>query len=136
MDKALLIFALGFLLLAISVAYYFLAILPEQNRAATALENKQKCQEAGFELSDRQRQEAEAIAGVVFVDPEFTYNSELQTCFYKDTITSSSGVVDRFIKDVYANKEVVSWLTIEGKTMLGNQAEFDQAYQNLFLLSE
>ena len=130
-----------------SIAYYFLIFLPQYKMQGMAISekenllNKQKeCQKDGMELH-------KITMGDVIDDafvPSFKFNEKLNTCLYEggwfDHDNNSTSYITWFIKDVYTNKEIISYTsqTKNGKTEdlivggLVSKEEFEQKEKELF----
>lgn len=134
------------IIITLGVLYYFTFFLPhfqneelERKTAQVNLDRQIECQKNGMNLNNR---EMAGIEGALV--PVFKFSSKLNTCLYKggstrfdaDNGPSFSG----FIKDVYSNKEIVSYVsfTKNGKTEdlvvggLVSRAEFERQEKELF----
>ncbi|MBU4338539.1 hypothetical protein KKD57_03205 [Patescibacteria group bacterium] len=146
MDKKL-TYALiiGILTISFSIAYYFFAFLPtnEKNRAVQEakekqeiiaqqdLENNIKCKEAGDKLYNAKVIEEEEFN--FYYDPEFRFNKNLNTCLYKGKSTEALGFSESFIQDVYSNEIIYVWRRNESKIdIIGNEQDFNKKYTELF----
>ncbi|MFA5871069.1 MAG: hypothetical protein WC842_04295 [Candidatus Paceibacterota bacterium] len=112
------------LIISLSVGYYFFFFLPSYKQDVLSKENTEQmlkkqieCQKIGTTLHEK---ESGSMEGA-FV-PTFKFSAKLNTCLYKGGWLSSDATsgtqISWFIKDVYSNKEIVSYTTFtkDGKS--------------------
>jgi len=74
---------------------------------------KQKCREEGNKTY--QEDEKEKGSGSLCV-PQYSYNKELNTCLYYGCFIASDGkFMEKWVKDVFTNEEIIMIILLEGK---------------------
>lgn len=147
------ILSLGIIISTLSVGYYFVVYLPKVNDLKMAeakkqlvMENQQKCRDAGQKAYSA---DVKMYGDNKLNEPQFTYNSELNTCLYggghNDTYkvcdrgllsNCTRGSWERWVKDSYTNNKIISivnWTT-DGEKWSHTSEEitnFDDQYNKL-----
>jgi len=116
--------SIAIVIISLSIGYYFFFFLPNYKQDALSKENTEQmlkkqieCQKNGTALHEKELGSMEGA----FV-PTFKFSDKLNTCLYKGGWLSSNATsgtqISWFIKDVYSNKEIVSYTTLtkDGKS--------------------
>ena len=120
----------------ISMAHYYLVFLPEKENQDFLFSMKQKCQDSGTKLYEEDFKEMGRSA---LFTPEYAYNQKLNTCLYASGYIQSNSL-QKWIKDVHSNKEIVLFMNVDGKILINDKIcdicvsneEFEKQKQELF----
>lgn len=151
MDRRLTnVLIIGITIITVSIVYYFLAFLPEnqKNRLAQEVKDKQeknnqqylenniKCREAGDKL--HKLETSDSFINIHYGTPEFKFNKNLNTCLYKGEVNKNHVENEciycdtYFIKDVYTNQVIYLWQRTDGVDEKGNEEDFKKKHSELF----
>ena len=111
--------------------------------ADSALALKEKCKEEGIRAHEKLEEE---LVGTFFlINPEFTYNKELDTCLYAGESFGGSEPASTmsqwWVRDVFGNKDILLYITFGGEAVGGSicgdgcvasLAEFEKEKKRLF----
>lgn len=123
-------------LILIAILVYLLSWQPTQKREKE-LANNIRCQQEGSQLYEKQKESL--LRNDIYLDPEFRFSKELNTCLLKGAIigaddTGSSSTF--FIKDVYSNQELASYSSynIKGQepSMYGDREKYELLKEKYF----
>lgn len=131
------------LVITLSIGYYFLVYLPQNNeekregaKAQQSLENNIKCRDLGMkayyeELKEFDEMNENPLMSTWYViEPEFRFNESLNTCLYKG---GNKTIYEKlFVKDLYTNSEIATWTHSSGQTKGGSKEEYDEAVNKYF----
>lgn len=94
------------IIIALAIGYYFVIYLPQKNNQIRLDENLVKCNELGGKEKEFEQKNPNILVDTTVV--EYKYNSKLNTCsYYKISYIKNS--IIRTIKDLYTNKEIISY---------------------------
>ncbi|MFH1170752.1 MAG: hypothetical protein V1704_04305 [Candidatus Vogelbacteria bacterium] len=84
-----------------------------------------------MKLSDKT--EKELPEGQIYLEPQFRFARELNTCLFTGSWISKSTQY-AFIKDVYTNNIIGSYLTMNGEedSLVGDKAHFENLLKKYF----
>lgn len=109
-------FKLSLLAIAIIVFLFYLLLWSPAQKKRETLSNNIKCQQEGSQLFEKEKKESATKEGFFrnarYLEPEFRFNNELNTCLYKGAsllIIKDITFFPFFIKDVYTNKPLASY---------------------------
>jgi hypothetical protein len=114
----------------IVVIFLVILILPStysENKNLDIFSMQQKCSEAGVKLYEKDLESAK-LTSLSLGNPEYHYNKELNSCLYFN-ILIGEGNLQKWIKDSFSNKELVSVIEINGKLLL-NKSMCDSCVTN------
>ena len=111
--------------------------------ADSALALKEKCRGEGIKAHERLEKD---LGGALWlINPEFTYNKELDTCLYAGGSFGggepAQAVSQWWVRDVFRNKDILLYITIGGEAVGGSVcgdgcvsslAEFEKERERLF----
>ncbi len=102
--------SISLILIAISISYYFLKILPDQNKSELELsqqkmlnELEERCTELGQNKYSMEKEDEEAAGNGSYLLPNYSYNKSLDACLYR-------GI---FVGDKYRSKYIINLDTNE-----------------------
>lgn len=136
---------LGLILCLGFISYYFIYFAPEQKRERAYLEEKRleneyldnriKCQKAGYEYWKREQSENEFMH--YDYEPEYRFNKNLNTCLVQITYTNHNDTSEvSEIVDIYQNKTLVRhtlrFWNDEWKDSISTQEEWNLKVKEYF----
>ena len=126
-------FKLGLLIVSIVVILFYLLLWRPAQTINEMLANNIKCQQEGMELSNKT--EKELPEGQIYLEPQFRFARELNTCLFTGSwIWISKPARYTFIKDVYTNDIIGSYLIMNGEedSLVGDKAHFENLQKKYF----
>lgn len=96
----------GILVISGSLFYFFIIYLPQSDREKALAVEMARCTEMGTKTF--QDEQAPKVSGMAYLNPQYKYFPDLQSCLYKGGVIGS-GYITRYINDLYTNKEIVSY---------------------------
>jgi len=130
------IYPIGFLIIALSIGYYFAIFLPSSNNgssntAATLLEDQRRCQEAAMELHKFDGDGRGS--GVSQMEARYKYISEENLCVYKGGFITSK-TTHEYLKDVMTNETLSEYIAqSSGVVISGDKESFEKSERRYFL---
>ena len=99
------------------------------------LRMKQECKGEGEKVYQQQKED-----GLILLNPEYTYNNQLNTCLYAGGQISEDGsYLEYWVLDVFSNKELVHYIAFNGEpqiqicpTCLSSVEDFEIKKKELF----
>lgn len=117
------------IILALSVAYYFVLFLPARDKTNDEAKNQadlqkqvENCREVGMKYHNEQTAKNPRLT---FHNPEFKYNQQLNTCLY------SGGFIDgnyltNYIIDLNTNKQLATFAALDQKPTSTNEMTIEE----------
>ena len=118
----------------------FLLLKKEEQRAEDEyiFLMKKTCREIGNNLYEEEIVYIQDAEGVSFLNPEYHYNKELNTCLYAGGKIKTD-YFEKWVKDIFTNKWIIAYITVGENPFttgcpecLSTNKEFEQRKQELF----
>lgn len=109
----------SFLIISLSVTYYFVVFLPKNNQEklkqqqlAKEQENQEKCREIGTKIY---KDDLKDYRNYVVYEPKYKFSRKLNTCLYSGGYSTQVGSAlendwERWVKDSFTNEKIISVL--------------------------
>lgn len=87
-------------------------LLQKQKEEQTRQLNMEKCRSLGEKkYQEEERNQSEGHYGV----PEYTFNQKMNTCLYKNFYLEGNGYFQKYVIDLYTNKEILTYIKLSNK---------------------
>lgn len=133
-DSFKVILSFSVLVIALSLAYYFVFYLPGLQQAKIAKEEagklyqrKENCARQSQEHYEKLKKEVGQSASVL--NPSYHYNAKLEKCFYSGG-TFRGSAISKYIINVSENETVAMYLSgADGKALIGNSCNICMEFE-------
>jgi len=130
------IISVGFLIVVLSVSYYFVVYLPQKQERELILkvskelsEQTDSCRRAGLELDIKY--EPDEDSGGMLLNSRYKYDEKRKKCFYGGAYVYLN-IISEYIIDVSTNEDIASYTARDEEVISGDKQVFEQVHKELF----